>query len=71
MNEKINFANEVILIHDNIVVVIDDFENMYFVDTDGFEGAYELGECVSSADLSPFSDLSDDVANSILEELQK
>lgn len=69
MDEKINFANEIILIHDNIAVVIDDFENLYFVDTDGFEGAYELGDCVSSADLSPFSDLPDDIAKSILEEL--
>lgn len=69
MNEKINFANEVTLIQNNIVVVKDDYDNLYYVDNDGFKGAYELGDCISSADLSPFSDLPDDIATAILEEL--
>lgn len=69
MNEKINFANEVIAIYKNIVVVKDDYDNLYYIDNDGFENAYELGDCISSADLSPFSDLPDDIANTIWEEL--
>lgn len=69
MNEKINFNNEVILIFNNIVVVIDDYDNLYYIDNDGFNEAYELGDCVSSADLSPFSELPDDIATAILEEL--
>lgn len=69
MNEKINFNNEIILIHHNIVVVVDDYDNLYYIDNDGFIDAYELGDCVSSADLSPFSELPDNIANVILEEL--
>lgn len=65
--ETVNFENEVIMIHKNIVVVIDDFENLYFVDNDGNENAYEIGDCVNSSDLSPFSELDETTQNIILD----
>lgn len=65
--ETVNFENEVIMIHKNIVVVIDDFENLYFIDNDGNENAYEIGDCVNSSDLSPFSKLDETTQNVILD----
>lgn len=65
--ETVNFENEVIIIHKNIVIVIDDFENLYFVDNDGNENAYEIGDCVNSSDLSPFSELDETTQNIILD----
>lgn len=65
--ETVNFENEVIIIHKNIVIVIDDFENLYFVDNDGNENAYGIGDCVNSSDLSPFSELDETTQNSILD----
>lgn len=65
--ETVNFENEVIIIHKNIVVVIDDFENLYFIDNDGNENAYEIGDCVNSSDLSPFSELDETTQNIILD----
>lgn len=70
MNEKINFNNEVILIHGNICVVLDDFENLYYVNNGGIESAYEIGDCVSSEDLTPLSELEDiELKNIIYDEL--
>ena len=70
MNEKINFNNEVILIHDNICVVLDDYENLYYVDNGGIEGAYEIGDCVNFDDLTPLSELEDEILkNAIYDEL--
>lgn len=65
--ETVNFENEVIIIHKNIVVVIDDFENLYFIDNDDNENAYEIGDCVNSSDLSPFSELDETTQNVILD----
>lgn len=65
--ENINFENEVIMIHEHIVVVIDDFENIYFVDDEGNENAYEIGDCVNSSDLSPISELDESTRNTILD----
>lgn len=65
--ETVNFENEVIIIHKNIVVVIDDFENLYFIDNNGNENAYEIGDCVNSSDLSPFSELDETTQNIILD----
>lgn len=65
--ENINFENEVIMIHGHIVVVIDDFENIYFVDNEGNENAYEIGDCVNSSDLSPISELDESTRNTILD----
>ncbi len=65
--ENINFENEVIMIHEHIVVVIDDFENIYFVDNEGNENAYEIGDCVNSSDLSPISELDESTHNTILD----
>ncbi len=65
--ENINFENEVIMIHEHIVVVIDDFENIYFVDNEGNENAYEIGDCVNSSDLSPISELDESTRNTILD----
>ncbi|MCM1219458.1 MAG: hypothetical protein NC548_33685 [Lachnospiraceae bacterium] len=65
--ETVNFENEVIMIHENIVIVIDDFENLYFVDNEGIENAYEIGECVNSKDLSPLSALDETTKNTILD----
>lgn len=65
--ENINFENEVIMIHEHIVVVIDDFENIYFVDNEGNENAYEIGDCVNSSDLSPISELYESTRNTILD----
>lgn len=69
MNEKINFNNTVILIHDTIVIVADDYDSLFFVDNDGHENAYELGDCVSSDDLTPFSELPTELKTEILEEI--
>ncbi len=65
--ENINFENEVIMIHEHIVIVIDDFENIYFVDNEGNENAYEIGDCVNSSDLSPISELDESTRNTILD----
>lgn len=65
--ENINFENEVIMIHEHIVVVIADFENIYFVDNEGNENAYEIGDCVNSSDLSPISELDESTRNTILD----
>lgn len=65
--ETVNFENEVIMIHNNIVVVVDDFENLYFVDNEGNENAYELGDCVNSSDLLPLSELDEAARNLILD----
>lgn len=65
--ENINFENEVIMIHEHIVVVIDDFKNIYFVDNEGNENAYEIGDCVNSSDLSPISELDESTYNTILD----
>lgn len=65
--ENINFENEVIMIHEHIVVVIDDFDNIYFVDNEGNENAYEIGDCVNSSDLSPISALDESTRNTILD----
>lgn len=65
--ETVNFENEVIIIYKNIVVVIDDFENLYYIDNDGNENAYEIGDCVNSSDLSPFSELDETTQNIILD----
>lgn len=65
--ENINFENEVIMIHEHIVVVIDDFENIYFVDNEGNENAYEIGDCVNSSDLSPISTLDESTRNTIFD----
>ncbi len=65
--ENINFENEVIMIHEHIVVVIDDFENIYFVDNEGNENAYEIGDCVNSSDLSPILELDESTRNTILD----
>lgn len=68
--DKINFSNEVILIHGNICVVLDDYENLYYVDNGGIESAYEIGDCVNSDDLTPLSQLEDDqLRNAIYDEL--
>lgn len=70
MNEKINFSNEVILIYDNICVVLDDYENLYYVDNGGINSAYEIGDCVTTDDLTPLSELEDEnLVNTILDEL--
>lgn len=65
--DTINFENEVIMIHENIVVIIDDFENLYFVDNEGNENAYEIGDCVNSSDLTPLSELDESTQNTILD----
>lgn len=65
--ENINFENEVIMIHEHIVVVIDDFENIYFVDNEGNENAYEIGDCVNSSDLFPISALDESTRNTIFD----
>ena len=65
--DTINFENEVIMIHENIVVIIDDFENLYFVDNEDNENAYEIGDCVNSSDLTPFSELDESTQNTILD----
>lgn len=67
--ETLNFSNEVILIYDNIAVVVDDYDNLYFVETDPYSNAYEIGDCVSSSDLSPISELDEITRNIILDEL--
>lgn len=68
--DKINFNNEVILIHGNICVVLDDYENLYYVDNGGIESAYEIGDCVSSEDLTPLSELENtELKNAIYDEL--
>lgn len=68
--DKINFSNEVILIHGNICVVLDDYENLYYVDNGGIESAYEIGDCVKSDDLTPLSQLEDEkTKNAIYDEL--
>lgn len=70
MNEKINFSNEVILIHDNICVVLDDYDNLYYVDNGDINSAYEIGDCVNTEDLTPLSDLEDEILrNTIYDEL--
>lgn len=67
---KINFNNEVIFIHGNICVVLDDYENLYYVDNGGIEDAYEIGECVNSEDLTPLSQLENEqLRNTIYDEL--
>ena len=55
------------MIHEHIVIVIDDFENIYFVDNEGNENAYEIGDCVNSSDLSPISELDESTRNTILD----
>ncbi len=68
--DKINFNNEVILIHGNTCVVLDDYENLYYVDNGGIESAYEIGDCVSSEDLTPLSELENtELKNAIYDEL--
>lgn len=68
--DKINFNNEVILIHGNICVVLDDYENLYYVDNGSIESAYEIGDYVSSEDLTPLSELENtELKNAIYDEL--
>lgn len=68
--DKINFSNEVILIHGNIVVVLDDYDNLYYVDNGGIKGAYEIGDCVNYEDLTPLSKLENNgIKNAIYDEL--
>lgn len=67
---KMNFNNEVIFIHGNICVVLDDYENLYYVDNGGIADAYEIGDCVCSEDLTPLSQLEDEqLRNTIYDEL--
>ena len=68
--DKINFSNEVILIHGNIVVVLDDYDNLYYVDNGCIKGAYEIGDCVNYEDLTPLSKLENNgIKNAIYDEL--
>lgn len=54
---KINFNNEVIYLHNDLAIVIDDFDTIYYVDTGGNASAYEVGDSVNSDDLTPISEL--------------
>lgn len=69
MNEKLNFNNNVILIHGTIVVVIDDYDALFYIDNGGIEYAYELGDSVDSDDLTPLSELPAQLRDEILGEL--
>lgn len=63
--DRISFNNEVILNYENLSIVIDDYDNIYFIDNGGNESAYEIGDSVSSEDLSPFSELSSELQDEI------
>lgn len=68
--DKINFNNEVIHIHEHIAVVVDDYDNLYYIDNGGIESAYEIGDCVNSDDLTPLSQLENEqLKNTIYDEL--